>query len=105
MTQTEWNTSTDPQQLLAFCGRKATARDLWRFGVVCCRHVWEHMTDERSRVAVDVAERYANDLASEEECGPLALPRMTVSWPPLRPHCLPDSWTTAGWIVPKPPLW
>jgi hypothetical protein len=42
-------------------------RAIGLFGVACCRAVWHLLTDERSRRAVEVAERYAEGQASSAE--------------------------------------
>jgi hypothetical protein len=42
-------------------------RDLRLFACWCCRQVWHLLTDERSRHAVEVSERYAVGKATENE--------------------------------------
>ncbi|MCI0461461.1 MAG: hypothetical protein L0Z62_31305 [Gemmataceae bacterium] len=63
MTEVEWLRSTNPGTLWSwhFVGRgRLLARKLRLLAVAVCRRLWEHMRDERSRGAVEVAERYAD---------------------------------------------
>jgi hypothetical protein len=67
MTEAEWLAATAPRSMLDFIGKRASERKLRLFGVVCCRLIWEVLTDERSRTAVDVAERLADGTCSEHD--------------------------------------
>jgi hypothetical protein len=69
MTEDQWLTCTNPKEMLAFLAdrRRASERKLRLFSCACCRRVWHALTDERARKAVEVAERYADGAAGEEE--------------------------------------
>jgi hypothetical protein len=75
MTEREWLASRDPDALLEFLRVEAAARrrpqpsrrKLRLFACACCRRVWDALADPCSRRAVEVAERYADRLATREE--------------------------------------
>jgi hypothetical protein len=62
MNETQWHTCKDPQRLLKFLGRRASPRKLRLFACACCRRVGDLLKDQRSRAALDAAERFADGL-------------------------------------------
>lgn len=75
----EWQACGDPATMLnrllhhvrspfAEAGMpKPSDRKLRLFACACCRQVWHLLADDRSRKAVDAAEKYADGLATEKE--------------------------------------
>src|SRR5262245_39629450 len=67
VTEAEWVACTDPQVMLEFLRGKATDRKLRLFAVACSRRYLHLTHDHRVGEALDVAERFADGLASDEE--------------------------------------
>jgi hypothetical protein len=67
VTEAEWLSGAEPESMLDSLAGKVSARKLRLFACACCRQVWRLLTDERSRRAVDLAERYADGVADEDE--------------------------------------
>ncbi len=67
MTESEWLLSTDPAAMLRVLGEHAGPRKLRLFACACCRLLWHELIDDRSRAAVEAAERYADGLLEEDE--------------------------------------
>src|SRR3954464_2092173 len=66
MTEAEWLICRAPHEMLLFL-RGASDRKLRLFAVAEADRRWHLLTDDRSRSAVDVAERYADGVASRDE--------------------------------------
>jgi hypothetical protein len=67
MTEQEWAACNDPAPMLHHVAGRLSDRKLRLFAVACCRQIWHLLPDERSRAAVDTAERYAEGLAGQRE--------------------------------------
>jgi hypothetical protein len=67
MTEADWLACTNPNELLRCAGFRSYERKSRLFAVACCRRAWDSLVDERSRTAVEVAERFADGGASSEE--------------------------------------
>jgi hypothetical protein len=67
MTEQDWMEGGNWELMLDFIRNRASDRKLRLLAIAACRHVWNLMTDERSRDAVRVAEQLAEGQASESE--------------------------------------
>jgi hypothetical protein len=71
LTEAEWLSSKIPRAMLMALEERAKAREIDRklrlFACACVRRVWHLLDDPRCRMAVEVAERYAEGLAGREE--------------------------------------
>jgi hypothetical protein len=67
VTEDEWLKATKPVEMLKAARCRFRHRKLRLFAVACCRLVWHLLPDERSRRAVDVAERYVDDKAVDDD--------------------------------------
>jgi hypothetical protein len=67
MTETEWLNCTDPKAMLEFLRNQTSERKLRLLAVACCRRIWPLIANEQGRHLVEVVERYADGLASDEE--------------------------------------
>ena len=67
MTERQWKRCADPNRMLDFLDGRACDRKLRLFAVACSRQVWHLLKDKRSRRAAEVAERYADGLATARQ--------------------------------------
>jgi hypothetical protein len=66
MTEAEWLSCPDPEPMLESVRGNASERKLRLFACGCCRRIWNLLTDP-ARTAVEMAERFADGLATEAE--------------------------------------
>jgi hypothetical protein len=59
MTEAEWLAANDPTEMLEELGT-AYKRKLRLFACACCRRVWSHLQDSRSKLSVEASEQFAD---------------------------------------------
>lgn len=67
MTEQDWLTYPGFYAMFEYVRPSMSDRKLRLFGCACCRRIFHLMTDERSRRAVDVSERFADGGAEQTE--------------------------------------
>jgi hypothetical protein len=97
MTEADWLAATDPQGMLSFLREtgRVTDRKLRLFAVACCRRVWNLLSDGKSWRAIEVAELFADGLASED--------RRQAVWPEAQQAVdmmlMVGDWETDRWVL------
>jgi hypothetical protein len=67
MTKLEWAASSDPRPMLRAMKDRVDDRSLRAFALASCRLVWDRLSDERSRTALAVAERFMRGAATADD--------------------------------------
>src|SRR5262245_38322332 len=67
MTEAEWLTCAEPQQILRFLRGKATERKLRLLACACVRQIWYLLAEGHGRWAVEVADLHADGLVGDQE--------------------------------------
>ena len=60
MTEEEWLACNDLRSMQRFLRGKGRGRKFRLFACACVRLIWVHLSDQRSRAAVEAAERFAD---------------------------------------------
>ena len=112
MNEHAWLTSTDPAEMLRYLdpgnarvGKVSdpdtshlwTSRRLRLFAAACCRQVWDQLSDPRSRRAVEVAEKYAEGRATEEEAWGAETDFADILGPSVTPNANMAAANLLGW--------
>jgi hypothetical protein len=118
VTESDWATCADPQLMLEFLRDRGGADDrrLRLFACACCRSVWHLLADERGRAMVEVAERFVDGTAREDELLAAAKAANHAAYPDVRttPRTVRDALraahltgytpgTAAAYLEPPPP--
>ncbi len=69
MTEAEWLDCSEPRRMLTFLASRGhtSERKMRLFACACFRRSWQDSSEEHGQSALDVAERYADGMADDEE--------------------------------------
>lgn len=69
MTEIEWLESKNPKAMLTYVANRGrlNERKVRLFACACARLMWNKLSDDRSREALEIAERFADGLVTVEE--------------------------------------
>src|SRR5688572_30016744 len=67
MKEAEWCACENVFMMLHPRGKKLSNRKLRLFAVACCRRIWDRLTTERQKKAVELAERFAEGEITREQ--------------------------------------
>jgi hypothetical protein len=67
MTEKEWPECNDPKLMFKTLRCRLRHRKNRLFAAACCRCNWHYFTDQRSRTAIETAERHADGAARDDE--------------------------------------
>ncbi len=97
MTEQQWLSTDNVHEMISFLERNnlLTNRKARLFAVACASMVRHLMNDERSRRAIDVAERFAEGTATREELRDAWRAADRVAWGALRDVAGYAAWSTA----------
>jgi hypothetical protein len=95
LAEDEWLNCRDPERMLEYLRGKVGTRSLRRFAIACCRRICHLMAHEESRRAIEVGERYAEGLSSEQE-----RQEASAAVPKICPgDSLTDPWNLDAWTT------
>jgi hypothetical protein len=104
VTEAEWLTCDDPDGMLQLAGQGMSERKRLLLACACCRRIWPLITDERSRRAVETAERYLEGQASEQNWKLAGADAIRAAKEAFPGHSAPDLAAHATASVPFPNL-
>jgi hypothetical protein len=99
MTPDKWERCTDERAMVRFLLRKAGDRQLRLLACACARRLWGLLEDKRSKVAVEVAEHYADGRTSEEQLLAALAPARAVEKEEARGARSEFEWPAAAWAA------
>ncbi len=80
MTESEWLNCADPMLMLDFLRSTASERKLQLFACACCRPIPGFLESEPDRRGLELTERYADGLATDEEFATLPDDVWDIRW-------------------------